>query len=60
METTKQKKTKGELEIIKCYELLQKLVYKYFQEAGELVDEDTLHAAEMLPKEFKRLFNPQV
>ena len=54
-----QKLTRGEKEISQCYELLQKLVYKHFQEANELVDEDTLHAAEMIPKEFKRLFNPK-
>jgi hypothetical protein len=54
-----EKKTKGELEIIRCYELLEKLATNHFRNNSS-IDPDTLHAIEMINKEFYNYYKPQI
>ena len=50
--------TRGEGKVNKLYQDLQKLTEDTFVTAGELVDDETMHAALMIVREFKRIYNP--
>jgi len=54
------KLTRGELKVAKLYQELQKLTEDTFVKAGELVDDETMHAALMIVNEFKRIYDPKI